>query len=400
MKYHSRSPEEWKKIDEEKMKMSRTSELRKRSLMFLFVNFILVVAVILMVRIYQVMSPTSQGTVGPFKVFISVEDEFLEGEKVKAQVKIVNTRKSKQSLKLEDFTFFVKDENGEVEYSFEHKGGVSTEVDPLSYVLVFDLSREVDLSLKPGIHRIVTSMEINGVKTTAVRTFKVVEKLEMSLVGYQPFLFLGERLKLDVGITNPTSVSKKIKVKSVKIKVLSESGKKLDSKVFKIEDSFEIQPKQAVRISTYSPNLVFDTLGLFQIDVEMEYDSKVLKEKRSFKVITKDQIGLKGIRFYVEVPIQVISGHPFDLKVSLYNDTKEDRYVEVNSFLVSITGKDTVITDESNDFRVWIPPHSKEEIYSKDGIIFRYPGKYELLILLRTPKGDMSKKIEIIAGGV
>ena len=400
MKYHSRSPEEWRKIDEEKMKTSRTSELRKRSLMFLFVNFVMVIAVILMVRIYQIVSPASKNSVGPFRIYITVDEEFLEGEPVEAQVKIVNTRKSEQDLEIEGFSFKIEGDEG-TEYSFEHPDPVSAKLEPLSYVLVFDLSRESKLDdLKPGLHKVVVSMKVNGIEKTVVRSFKVVERFEIDVLGYQPFLIVGESLSVDIGIFNPMGVMKKVEVDSVEVLLRSESGERLDERRFKLGRTLEIHPGDLVSLVNYSPGLVFNTPGIFQMDVSVDVGSKTLKRGFGFSVITKDQEDIRGVRVYVEVPIQVVVGKPFDLKVSLYNDTEENRYVEVSSMFVSLGEGEIVLSEKREGFRVWIPPNSKETVYEKSGITVRNPGKYELLILFRTPQGDISKRVEVMAGGV
>ncbi|RKX38522.1 MAG: hypothetical protein DRP23_06470, partial [Thermotogae bacterium] len=69
MKYYTRSPEEWRKRDEEKERQRRARfNARRRSLLFLLANLALAFSMLVVVRIYISRRPPIPGVVDGLQV--------------------------------------------------------------------------------------------------------------------------------------------------------------------------------------------------------------------------------------------------------------------------------------------------------------------------------------------
>ncbi len=400
MKYHSRSPQEWKKIDEEKLKMNRTNELRRRSLIFLFMNFVLVISVIFVVKIYNIVNPAVKGAAGPLRMVVSLKDTLVEGEILDVKVKLINTSKSKISFTIRNFKFVVEDESGNVIYDFDHPDEVSAQMGGLSSVLLFDLKRETEISdLKPGKYLVKVAASINDKNVQVVRNFEVVVELSIGLGDFQPFLFVGETLDLNVSIFNDSLKPVEVNVGEVEI-VLKKEEERINDLKRRISKSYKLDPGEGTLLLRYRPSVLFNLPGIYTLKIDVETDRGRISDDRSFAVITQDQTSVRSLRFYIESPISVPVGESFDVKISLYNDSKENRYVLAKEFIATLGNGESIFSKRIENFRIWIPPYSMVTIYEAKGISIQNPGIYKLVVLLKTPNGNISKQMEIRAGGV
>ncbi|WP_296907841.1 hypothetical protein [Thermotoga sp.] len=103
MKYFSRSPEDWKRSDEEKERRERErrNRIRRRVNFIVVVNLAIVIFLFFFTKAFFTSRP--EGVAGQFQIVISSKESYLPNEPLDISVKVYNRERRKGKLVLEDF---------------------------------------------------------------------------------------------------------------------------------------------------------------------------------------------------------------------------------------------------------------------------------------------------------
>ncbi len=346
MKYHSRSPEEWRKIDEEKRKHDRIPQLRKRSWYFFFVNLILVAAVMVIIGLYRMMG------VPPVSIYVKLDDEYTAGEMGGFEIRLVNGRSTPVKMIISDVSILISSKDRMV-YSKDLKESLTVAIDPYDYVVLFRDSFVPDFE---GDYRIEITLRTNIGDFKTQRTIYVKDPIELVLAGYEPFYFPGERIRYDVTLYNTSRKELKVSVSSGEIEV--KKGDVTIDRVLLSPFTGEVPPGKAVLVYTYSPALNLRK-GLYGVRCSLVVNGKEKKVEMGFKVIDESEVSSKGVKIlfdYYEAWQGIV------VKLFLVNTTSEDRFFEVKSADLIVTTPAGQKTFSTSGIRVWIPPNGKIEL--------------------------------------
>ena len=350
MKYYSRSPEEWKKIDEEKKKFDRVPQLRRRSWIYFFVNILLVGAVMIMIGIFKLKSNT------PFSVYIKMNDEYTVGENVFTQIRLVNSRGNELKIVVSDVLIEVTDESGSSVHTEEIHPDLSVEIPPYDYVL---LMKDTFSISNPGEYEYTVSVDTNIGKYRFSKSFVVKYDLNLTFSGYQPYYFPGESPEYDVVVSNNTLESIDVVASPGEV-YITRDKEYLDKRG---TPGFEgvVPPKSARLIFHYQPAVNFMREGLYIIGMRAMINGKVRKTELPFMVISKRDISMKNVSILFDY-YRVAEG--IEAKLFLVNTSNKDRFFEVKNAVLIVYSSSGEKSESVKNLRVWIPPNGKIELMS------------------------------------
>ena len=376
MKYHSRSPEEWRKIDEEKRKLDRVPQLRRRSWIYFFVNVLLVGAVMIMLGIFKMKSAT------PFSVYIKMSDEYPVGENISPQIRLVNSKGKELRLLISDIKIEVTDQVGSPVYNKELHPDISVSVPPYDYVLLMEDSFSVQ---NPGDYEYTITVDTNIGKYRFVRNFSVKYDLSITLSNYQPFYFPGESPEYDIAIFNNTSESIDVVVSPGEVQITR--GKELLDR--RVTPAFEgtVPPKSASLIFRYQPAVNFTEKGLYTVSFKCMVNTKERKVTLPFMVISKRDISMKNVSILFDY--YKVSGGIMT-KLFLVNTSNKNRFFDVKRAILVIHSSDGEKIDSVKNVRVWIPPNGKIELMRK---VFYVSDLKGIKAIVEGDKSTITKKI-------
>ena len=348
MKYHSKSPEEWRKIDEEKKKLDRVPQLKRRSWYFLFVNLILVAAVMVIIGIYRMMG------FPPVSVYVKLDDRYTAGEIGGFEIRLVNGRSSPVKMIISDVSILIYKDG--VVYSKDLKRSITVTIDPYDYVVLFRDSFVPDLE---GDYRLDITVKTNIGDFKAQKTFHVRDPIELVLAGYEPFYLPGEKIRYDVSLYNSSKKEINVAVSNGELELVKKDVT-LD-RVIISPFTGSVPPRSSISVYTYTPVLKLEK-GVYYTKCSLMVNGRERNVEMGFKVIDESEISSKGVKIlfdYYEAWQGIV------VKLFLVNTTSEDRFFEVKKADLFVKTSEGQKIFSISGIRVWIPPNGKIELIEK-----------------------------------
>ncbi|PLV58322.1 hypothetical protein [Thermotoga sp. KOL6] len=398
MKYFSRSPEEWKKIDEEKERRARErrDRIRRRANLIVALNFVIVIFLFFFTKIFFTNKPS--GVVGPFQIVIESKESYLPNDSLDVKVKIYNRENRKEKLEIEDFLFVIKKENNTV-YEFQYPPRVERELDRFESVLVFDLLRETELgNLAGGDYTITVSMKLNGQKVFISKVVTVIEEWRLEIGDLKDFYFPYENIEMSIFLENISFKNRKIEVKTLSL-VGFENGNKIIEKDVPIEKVLEVRAMETVEL--YKVNFSAPrSPGDYLLELNLETSSGIMKRSVPISIAKTYQEDLHGLTLVVEGERFLKANERYDFSVKLLNNEKKRKYIILTNVLVVITKKEPVFSYSiSEEHRIVLDGFSSRKIFETtayDLIKFDEPGTYKLVVIVESEKDRLIKEMEIV----
>ncbi len=345
MKYYSRSPEEWRKIDEEKRKRDRIPELRRRSWMYFFVNLILVGAVVIMIGLYRLKSTV------PFSLYLKTSDEYELGSPVDFEIRIVNTRGDELGLTVDYLSVRLLTISGSPVSARDVSPSLSVKIPPYSYVVLYEGHFDVP---DPGDYKIEVTLRTDLGKLTVVKDVTVRDPVNVIIGGYEPYHILGERPSYEIVVHNGGSVSRKVQIGMGEVYV-KKGEMVLDSRIFR-GFSAELPPGGARLIMNYSPPISLNEKGMYKIGVETTLNGRKYDEEMAFMVVDRSEVGMKDVSILFDY---YEKGGGIEIDLYLVNNSDEHRFFEVKSAVLMVYSSEGTKSESTEGVRVWIPPNGK-----------------------------------------
>jgi len=406
--YYSRSPEEWKKIDEEKNRKyaERTRNLRKRTYAFLFMNLFIIVIIILGYFIFKSFPKEQEPYTAfhgklSFQLLVGKNEDYYPDEVVDVEVKAINGSKKNVDLIIKDFSINVVDESNNSVYKFYCHDTIKKMLEGYQSVLIFSLKHEKELKLNPGTYRIDVRIELEKDIIRLQRVFKVVENLEISVINKDDFYFPNETSILPVYFINHSSFNGEVHINKLTFTIGSDQ-----SKVLKPEkQNFQIYTGEMVKIADVnfrSPS----SKGIYPITVEASFlidrQIRIFKTKSNIVVIDRNDLGtMDNLRIITDSVIVTYRGNVISFNVYLVNDSSKDKFLILNRFVLKISkdGSDYYRYDTTQGFRLMVPANSKRMVFSTadwQKILLNEEGKYKVEILVNANGESVSYNYEIL----
>ncbi|MDI3472022.1 MAG: hypothetical protein PWQ20_45 [Thermotogaceae bacterium] len=406
-KYYSRSPEEWKKLDEEKRRiyLQRNQRLRRRAYTFLFINFFVIAIVLLGYFISKEFPAPQQPYVSfsgdlSFQLIMGKNEKYHPDELVDVVVKAINNSKKSVKLKIKNFKITILDRSNNAVYDFVYTETVEKELEGYQSVLIFSLKHEKELRLPPGIYRIDTEIELDKDNIRLQRTFEVEESVSISLTSKDDFLFPEEESQISVYFTNHSLYSGTLSLSSLNFSI-NNSGFRVpvEKREFSISSGEELK---ITDIKFQAPK----EKGIYLTKVEavflLDREIKTFSAEKSIVVIPKEELSnTDNLRIITDSVIVATKGNEIKFKVFFANDSSKDKFIILNRFLLRISksGMDFYKYDTVQNFKIMVPAYSKRIIFNTEDwqrLIFNEEGKYDVEITAHTNTGTIKHHYQIL----
>lgn len=206
MKYYSKSPKEWEKIDEEKKRKRKD----KYKTIKKYTTFLIILIAVLALIFTFFGSKLSRFNLSYNIVIDGVsfnlvtEDEFYYPDKITSEVNIQNTTNKKKEIKIDNFNYkIINADDNKTIYSFNYNESVNATINPYLTRLLFDLEKEKEISeIEAGKYMIVANFEFNGQKVNLSREFLYKQDFKLNFYSEENFYLKDENPNFKISLTN------------------------------------------------------------------------------------------------------------------------------------------------------------------------------------------------------
>ncbi|MGB4459084.1 MAG: hypothetical protein WBI60_08980, partial [Defluviitoga tunisiensis] len=164
MTYFSRSPEEWKKYDEEK-KRKREEKNKPKKMVERFSLFI-IIAISAIAIFFSIFGPKFSRFMFPHSITkkginlsLQTQDNFYYPEPLDIKIYVQNTKNKSDYIKIENFYFrIIRKSDSKVIHDFSSPQTIETQIQSLQTLLLFDLLKEAEIKqLLDGEYQVTAS---------------------------------------------------------------------------------------------------------------------------------------------------------------------------------------------------------------------------------------------------
>jgi len=397
--YRTRSPEEWRKHDEEKWKeYEQLRGYRKRSIRLTIFNLI-IAAMIIVGFILARNKPVESGVyrfVEGFSVSLLGSEVFEYPDPVDFTIKLVNTRNKPVEIFISSFHVQIQDESGNVVYTFDYPSNVSKKLPAYGSVIVFDLSHEVDLSaLSSGDYTIRVAFSLNGKPITLSKNVEYRYLTEVLPAFQHPFYLVGEPVLIDLLLRNRSPKTFDVSGGLVTIDVIDEHGDIVRSLRFQLGDASALPTTE--EIYETGKSLVLDKPGLYTFKVQIQGKDYFFERRRSVFVVERPEEDFSGLSVFAEVPRVAPTGEAIPMKFYLTNEKERRRFLECQGFHFTVSQGGVPIFEYKRDtFRLVLLEYEKRVIFDSEDwkkMKFFQPGNYSVEFTVNFPNGEKVSKI-------
>ncbi len=364
--------------------------MRKRSFKFLFLNILIVLSVFLLLLVSKNFSTkVGSSIVDGFQLMIELSNlEYYAPEKVLAKVYLVNTQNSEKSFTMSDFNVTVYSSDTTV-YKFTYQQPIESSLKGQTRRLVYDLSREVNLSnLKDNRYTIEVQAKINSKPLSVKREFNYKEVL-IFLPIFEDFYLVGEKANLKLGIYNKTSQGKRLSIDLVSFIIEDQEFVFRPDREFVlgIGDYFEIDSNKKYDINQS---------GKIPVKVRIEYEGKIEEVGSVINITNTFGKKIGNASFALESEEYVRIGTQTRVKLYIQNKDNKEKYLLVKRFSVSIPEITYNFTVENR--RILLTPNANRLIVILPNLVFSNPGLYNVLITVETSEDKIQRQLTLSVG--
>ncbi|MDN5341646.1 hypothetical protein OF820_00870 [Oceanotoga sp. DSM 15011] len=208
MNYYSKSPEEWKKVDEEKNKKRKNKYKNTKKITFLLLIF-LSLATLFFIFIGPKLNKFNleyNVVIDGISFYLRNDEIFNYPDNINVTVEMQNTGNNTKKVKIQDFSFFIiKKDTSKVVYSFLYPQEIETDLNSFQTRLIFDLSKEKEISkLDKGLYEIRASFKYNENSIILKRFFDYRHDFSLNAYTKEDFYLISERPIINFELENIT----------------------------------------------------------------------------------------------------------------------------------------------------------------------------------------------------
>jgi len=367
MKYYSKSPKEWEKIDEEKRrnKKDKYKTIKKYTVY-------LMIFIAIMALIFTFFGPKLSRFNLSYNIVIDgisfnlvTEDEFFYPDEITSEVNVQNTTNNNKKINIENFKYeILKSENNETIFNFDYQESVNAELRPYQTRLLFDLEKEERIAeLEAGKYIINTTFDFNEQKVNLSREFSYKQDFKLNFFAEDNFYLLDEKPVFLVSFKNN---SKDMYNKEVFGKIIYSKNEKNIYEQTVNFGSIELQSLESSQFEIKSDR-TFEK-GTYTVMFDISSMDK--------KIITKLHVSEEIDNESQNIAINDFTLQSFELNQDLYykayldNKVRDPQSLIMNSHGITIRyNEDEILNYQSEEpRRVFIAEFGSTEIFDLENI--------------------------------
>jgi len=367
MKYYSKSPKEWEKIDEEKRrnKKDKYKTIKKYTVY-------LMIFIAIMALIFTFFGPKLSRFNLSYNIVIDgisfnlvTEDEFFYPDEITSEVNVQNTTNNNKKINIENFKYeILKSENNETIFNFDYQESVNAELRPYQTRLLFDLEKEERIAeLEAGKYIINTTFDFNEQKVNLSREFSYKQDFKLNFFAEDNFYLLDEKPVFLVSFKNN---SKDMYNEEVFGKIIYSKNEKNIYEQTVNFGSIELQSLESSQFEIKSDR-TFEK-GTYTVMFDISSMDK--------KIITKLHVSEEIDNESQNIAINDFTLQSFELNQDLYykayldNKVRDPQSLIMNSHGITIRyNEDEIFNYQSEEpRRVFIAEYGSTEIFDLENI--------------------------------
>lgn len=380
--YRSRSPEEWKRHDQEKwQEYERLKGYRRRSIRLTIFNLVIAAMIIVGFTIAR-NRPVESNVyrfIDGFSISFLSDNTFEYPDPIDFTVKVVNTRNAPAKLSISSFHVQITDESGNVVYTFDYSSNVSKELPEYGSVVIFSLGHEVNLSsLASGGYAITVTFSFNGKPVTLYKEVSYRHVTEVLPAFQYPFYLVGETVLIDLLLRNRSPKTFDVSGGLVTIDVLNEKGETVRSLRFQLGEARVLPTTEELYETGIS--LVLDKPGLYTFRLQVQGEDYFIENRKTLFVTEEVEDDFSGLSVFAEVPRVAPVGETVPMKFYLTNEKERKRYLELKGVHFEVTQSGVPIFEYKRGmFRLVLLEYEKLPVFDSENwreMKFFQPGNY------------------------
>lgn len=358
-----------KKIEEKERKLKEEIQsYRRRSVYILFFNVFLVVVLFFLFNSVKGKDTT---IVEGYQIAIKMPSEIYSDEEVQSKVFLINTRNYKRDFVIDRFKFQILRENVPV-YNFYYDSPISSTIDRLESILVFDLSREVSLkNLKSGIYIVSVEMYLDGKLIKNSFNFSVKEEI-LKEIAVDPYYSIGENIIPQLVIENKTATTVVLSPTEIEWT--------LNNKTYTDVFSQEYSLKPGEKMFFESSNIFkINKKGSYNLKCTIYFKNGIETISKNINVIEVPEKGLKELDLNIYSDEYVVSGRKVNFNFEILNRSEKERYLYFNKVVIIIPKIN--YSYEVSNVKVLLGRYGGMSLVTLP-LVFPAPGKYDIVFKL------------------
>ncbi|MGM0639828.1 MAG: hypothetical protein ACQESN_00185 [Thermotogota bacterium] len=367
MKYYSKSPKEWEKIDEEKKRKKKDKYKTIKKYTIYLMIFIAILALI-----FTFFGPKLSRFNLSYNIVIDgisfnlvSEDEFFYPDKITSEVNMQNTTNRNKEVNIENFKYeILKSENKETIFNFNYQDAVNAQLNPYQTRLIFDLEKEEDIAeLEAGEYIINTSFDFNEQKVNLSREFNYKQDFKLNFFAEKDFYLINENPVFLVSFKNN---SKDMYNKEVSGKLIYSKDEKNVYEQAVNFGSIELQPLESVQFDIKSDRTFEKGTYTVMFDIST-MDKKIISNLHVAEEINNSTKNIVINDFTLQT-FEI--GQSFYYKAYLENDANSPQSLTMNSHGITIRyNEDEIFNYQSEEpRRIFISEFGSTEIFDLENI--------------------------------
>jgi hypothetical protein len=408
MKYHSKSPEEWEKIDKNKSKNDSLNRLIKRrqkinNFIIIMISLLTLVMVLLSKYYFPRYKFSDSIMISGISISLNSTDKYYFPDALKININMANTQSKTQKVKIADFKFYLyktTNNSSETFYKFVSPQIINYDLNPLEIKNIFDLENINPMSKIPnGVYTIETSFRFNDKEIKLSKEFIYIHSVVYNIYLDKDFYLTNERPKVYIETVNYSSETKNVNIKG-KLQIFNKKRKL----VKEIPANFGYKTLKSLENTIneiFIPSLKDDVYELYFVNEELNqavYIPLPITNNIERK-LSKINLSIDTYLFY---PINEIFQGAFYIDNL---DLKNKRFIEIEGFSIRLLNieKNTLIFNyENNDKkRIYINEGGKGLIHyiSKEPPVkLTIPGNYKLIFAVKSNENVLERSLDLYVG--
>lgn len=354
MTYFSRSPEEWKKYDEEK-KRKREEKNKPKKMVERFSLFI-IIAISAIAIFFSIFGPKFSRFMFPHSITkkginlsLQTQDNYYYPEALNIKIYVQNTKNKSDYIKIENFYFrIIRKSDSKVIHDFSSPQTIETQIQSLQTLLLFDLLKEAEIKqLLDGEYQVTASFLFNGDNVSLTRDFYYNQKLIFNVYTNEMFYLTNEFPVFSIEVANRTNktitseLSGNIKINDKKKEVFNQSFYFGPLNLNTLEStSFKLPLNKTFEQGIYNSVFEFESIN-------QNYYSPLV-------VVDKIENDTKDLSLIFYTPLFTSRGDSLHFEANLKNSKKKPMPLEVNQIKFRLYYENQLIFNYENNDRTRI----------------------------------------------
>ncbi|KLO21113.1 hypothetical protein X275_10415 [Marinitoga sp. 1197] len=408
MKYYSKTPEEWKKYDEEKEKKDNLRKIQKRrqrinNLIIIFISLFAIIVIISSKYYFPRYNFGDSVIINSISFSILASNKYTFPDNLEITVNMFNTGSTVKDIKIDSFKFIIYKMTNSASttfYKFEYNNIISYKLQPLGNKKIFDLNSINPISKIPnGNYIIETQFNYNGKKIKLKKEIEYIHTIKYNIYLDKAFYLTNEYPKLYIEVKNYSAETKNVNIIG-KLKIFTKNRKL--KKEIPINLGYTLL--KTLETKSYEINIPPIEKGIY----ELYFINDKLNQAVYIPLAITDNVEkrLKNINLSVDTYLFYPINHLFEGYFYINNlNFKKEKFLEIEGYTIRLINleNNVIVFNYENDEkkRVYISAGGKSIIHfisSNPPVKLSIPGNYKLIFAVKSNENTIERSMDLYVG--